>query len=133
MTLSDEEDSYANRYLHFTSSLDTLIQDAIEQCRRQQYYNVAWDLKDDVISNGYDTPSTGEKYLTLYQKCCIKMLLQNIENIPDEIINATNTRENHLKTMNDPVWTPLRFEARKLLDILAMETQRVHRLLNMDP
>ncbi|BCI66240.1 hypothetical protein [Acetobacter aceti] len=133
MTLSDEEESYANNYLYFNNSLDTLEQDAIEQCRRQQYYNVAWDLKDDLLSSGYDTLSTGEKYLTLYQKCCIKMLLQNIENIPDEIINVTNIRENHLKTMSDPVWTPLRIEARKLLDILAMETQRVRRLLNMDP
>ncbi|AQS85299.1 MAG: hypothetical protein ABF876_00805 [Acetobacter aceti] len=133
MTISEEEGAYANRYLLFVYCLDTLAQDAIEQCRILQYYNVAWELKNDSLIDGYNTLSTGEKYLTSDQKYLIKTLLQNIENIPDEIINATNTRENHLKTMNDPVWTPLRFEARKLLDILAMETQRVHRLLNMDP
>ncbi|BCK77215.1 hypothetical protein AA0242T_1385 [Acetobacter aceti NRIC 0242] len=133
MTLSEEEDAYANRYLLFIYCLDILAQDVIEQCRILQYYNVAWELKNDTLSDGYDTLSMGEKYLTLYQKCCIKMLLQNIENIPDEIINVTNIRKNHLKTMSDPVWTPLRIEARKLLDILAMETQRVRRLLNMDP
>lgn len=132
MTISEEEGIYANRYLLFIYCLDTLAQGAIEQCRRQQYYNVAWDLKDDLLSDGYDILYTGEKDLTLYQKCCIKMLLQNIENISDEIINAKNIRENHLKTMSDPVWTPLRFEARKLLDLLAMETQRVRSLLNMD-
>ncbi|MCH4091380.1 hypothetical protein [Acetobacter sp.] len=133
MPLSSEEDAYANNYIYFNDSLGTLSEDTATQCEQYGYFNVAWELKDDMLSNGHAVLFTGEAYLTLYQKQSIKMLLQKVENIPDEVVFVTNTRKNHLKAMSDPVWIPLRTEARTLLDLLQMETQRVRRLLNMDP
>jgi len=127
-----DEDAYANSYHYFQRSLAILSQDAEEQCLAMGNFNVAWEIKDDVISNGYAVLSTMSTQLSDQQQKQVKQLLENASAIPDYVVNVPNTKEGHLKAMTDPHWTPLRAQAKQLIAVLSAETDRVRAVLYGD-
>jgi hypothetical protein len=125
------EDGYTNNYYHFQNSLTILSQDAKSQCHAMKYTNVAWEIKDETISNGYAVLNTVDIQLSDQQKDRIRQLLENVADIPDAVINVPNSKAAHLQAMGDPCWIPLRAQAKQLLAILSAETERVDAVLNI--
>lgn len=126
-----DEDAYANNYHYFQDSLVVLGKDAEAQCQSMNYFNVAWEIKDEIISNGYAVLNTADTQLSEQQKDRIKRLLENVANIPDSVINVPNSKEAHLRAMNNPCWVPLRLQAKQLVSALARETDRVNAILHV--
>ncbi|MBO0664566.1 hypothetical protein LQ948_18570 [Jiella sp. MQZ9-1] len=131
MSEPTDEDEYANNYCHFQNSLKILSHDAEAQCQAMDYFNVAWEIKDEAISNGYAVLSTVDTQLSEQQKDRINKLLENVADIPDSVVNVLNSREAHLRTMSDPCWIPIRALAKQLIAILSAETDRVDVVLNI--
>jgi len=129
MSESIDEDAYANNYHYFQRSLAILSQDADEQCLAMDNFNVAGEIKDEVISNGYAVLNTMSTQLSEQQRIQIKQLLENASGIPEYVVNVPNTKEDHLKAMTDPHWAPLRAQAKQLIAILRAETDRVRAVL----
>jgi len=125
-----DEEMYANNYAHFQKSLMVLCQSAESQCRSMDYFNVAWEIKDDVTSNGCAVLNTVNQQLSELQKDRIKQLLKNIADLPDTVVNVLNCMDAHLRAMSDPHWVPIRGQAKHLVSLLRDETHRVHALLN---
>lgn len=126
-----DEDAYANNYHYFQNSLVVLSQDAEAQCQAMGHFNVAWEIKDEITSNGYAVLNTVDTQLSEQQKDQIKRLLENMADIPDTVINVPNSKEAHLRAMSDPYWVPLRAQAKQLIAILSAETARVDAVLNI--
>jgi hypothetical protein len=126
-----DEDAYANNYHHFQNSLGILSQDAEAQCRAMDHFNVAWEIKDETVSNGHAVLNTVDTQLSEQQKDRIKQLLENVADIPDAVVNVPNSREAHLQAMSDPCWVPIRAQAKQLIAILSGETDRVDAVLNI--
>ena len=130
-----DEDLYVNYYYHFQKSLGVLGQDAEGQCRAMDYFNVAWELKDDILSHGRAVLYVIETQLPEQQKEQIRQLLEKVADIPDAVVNTVvnvpNSRESHRLAMSDPCWVPLRAQAKQLIDILSAETDRVYAVLGM--
>ncbi|MDE2239112.1 MAG: hypothetical protein KGJ73_04190 [Rhodospirillales bacterium] len=126
-----DEDSYVNNYHYFHKVLLVLAEDAEEQCKLLGYFNVAWEIKDDALSNGQAVLNTVDAQLSEQQKDRIKRLLENVADIPGAVVNVPNTREAHLRAMNDPCWVPIRAQAKQLIAILSGETDRVDAVLNI--
>jgi hypothetical protein len=55
----------------------------------------------------------------------------NVASIPDDVVNIarSNLRDEHLRTMSDPCWVPLRAQAKDLISLLDSETQRINAVL----
>ena len=130
-----DEDAYANNYWYFRRSLGVLSQDAEEQCQAMDFFNVARELKDDVLGNGHAVLNTAGTQLSAQQEERIRQLLENVADIPDAVVNTVvnipNSRESHRLAMSDPCWVPLRAQAKQLIDILSAETDRVYAVLGM--
>jgi hypothetical protein len=126
----EDEDAYANAYLHFHKVLTVLSEDAEVQCQIVGYFNVAWEIKDDALSNGHAVLNTVDAQLSEQQKARISQLLENVADIPDTVVNVPNLREAHLRAMSDPCWIPIRAQAKQLIAVLSTETDRVNAVLN---
>ena len=86
------------------------------------YYNVAWELKDD-ISSGLYLFEISEPYLNEEKKLAIKILVDEVEKIPEEAFKDGNSTEGSLKAMSHPAWEPLRVKAVTLLQVLEPVTR----------
>ncbi len=126
-----DEDAYANNYHYFQKSLVVLGQDAEAQCQAMDHFNVAWEIRDEITSNGYAVLNTADTQLSEQQKDGIKRLLENVGSIPDSVINVPNSKAAHLQAMNDPCWVPLRSQAKQLISVLSTETDRVNTILHL--
>lgn len=126
-----DEDAYANAYYYFHGVLTALADDAEAQCEKTGNFNVAWEIKNDALSNGHAVLNTVDAQLSEQQKDRISQLLKNVADIPDTVVNVPNSREAHLRAMSDPCWIPIRAQAKQLIAILSMETDRVDAVLNV--
>ena len=129
MSEPNDEDIYANNYHYFQNSLAVLSQGAEAQCQAMDYSNVAWEIKDEIMSNGYAVLNTVDAQLSEQQKDRIIRLLENVADIPDAVISVPNSKEAHVQAMSDPCWVPLRAQAKQLISILGAETDRVNAIL----
>jgi len=128
---SMDEDAYANAYYYFHGALTALADDAEAQCEKTGNFNVAWEIKNDALSNGHAVLNTVDAQLSERQKDRIRQLLENVADIPDAVINVPNSKAAHLQAMSDPCWVPLRAQAKQLISILGAETDRVNAILNV--
>jgi hypothetical protein len=128
-----DEDAYANNYHYFQASLRILSHDAEAQCQAMDHFNVAWEIRDEITSNGYAVLNTVDTQLSEQQRDAIRRRLENVAAIPDAVVNVPNSREAHLRAMSDPYWAPLRAQAKQLIAILSAETDRVGGVLNIKP
>jgi hypothetical protein len=128
---SKEERSYqyASSYFYFLKSLKILALDALDQCEEMGYFNVAWELREDMLRNGQAILNSSEGDLSDDERSDISSLLENLKEAPHEVVSVDNLRESHLASMSNPYWAPLRTEAKRLIDALSHETQRTSSVL----
>ncbi|RBP15892.1 hypothetical protein DFR50_107162 [Roseiarcus fermentans] len=127
-----DEDIYANNYHYFYNSLLILSEDSEAQCQVMGFYNVAWEIRDDMLNSGYTVLNTSPLQLSDDQKNCIRRLLERVADIPKSIFNVLNSKDAQLRAMNDPAWVPLREEAKQVISILTAETDRVNAILDIE-
>jgi hypothetical protein len=130
-SFSSEDEIYANAFFFFLQELSLMSKTPEEQCEEKQYDNVAWELKNFFIRSAEGVLITPGGKLSDCQTFNVRELMHNVSSIPDDVINIarSNLREEHLRAMSDPCWTPLRVQAKVLMSLLDSETQRIHSIL----
>lgn len=126
---SDEDDIYANSYWFLYKTLSVLAEEPSEQCETMNYDHVAWQIRWDATSWTHpvlDLPGAG---LSDEQRQAIGRLLSEVAAVPDSVVMVPNVKEEHLRTMGDPCWIPIRAHAKALIPLLENETQRTHDIL----
>jgi hypothetical protein len=123
----DEE--YANAYHYFIKSLRILAQEAGSQCKSMDYFNVAWELKDDVSRGATAVLSLHSGHLSEEQTTVILQMLKELASIPTELLNVTNVRMEQIHAMNHPAWDVIRTHAKDILRLLGPETKRIEAVL----
>lgn len=128
------EEIYASTFFHFMEDLNKLAKNADEQCKANQYDNVAWEIKNFFMSSAEAILKMPESNLSDQQRDGVKSLLFNVSSIPDAVINlaVSNSRDEHFRAMSSPCWEPIRQEAKKLISLLDSEVKRTDFILGND-
>jgi hypothetical protein len=124
MTASDEiseRDRWENTYFYFVKTLSILADSPAEQCAVMDYYNVAWELKDDGLVVDYLMRQDVIKFSD-DQIEGMKELSSALHPLCGEALKGGRAREDHLQAMSDPGWQAVRDIARKLLVTLGPRT-----------
>jgi hypothetical protein len=113
------------------SGLTLLSKEPEEQCEEKQYDNVAWELKHFFVRSAEGVLNSPGGNLSDHQKFRLREMEDNVASIPDDVVNIarSNLRDEHLRTMSDPCWVPLRAQAKDLISLLDSETQRINAVL----
>jgi len=125
----DDNYEYANSYFYFFKVLTILSLDAAEQCQMLGHFAVAWELRDELSRGGAAVLNSPAGQLSNDAKKLIGELLEDLRQVPDEVVHADNTRLKHLESMNNPFWEPLRTRGKELIEMLRGETQRTNAIL----
>jgi len=128
MTAGDampSEDDYENAFYYFQKAMAILSADATTQCEAMDYFNVAWEIRDD-LSRGADAVlDLAGSRLSEQQKEAILRLKARLASLPSTVVYVENDKKEHLCAMNSPVWVPLRLDAKELIQLLGSETTRI--------
>jgi hypothetical protein len=92
-------------------------------------YNVAWELKDDLLRGAQLVNYPSSARLTPEQKRGILDLATALEGVPSTELPAGPDPMENLAAMSHPSWEPLRKRAIQLLTLLAPATEECHRYL----
>jgi hypothetical protein len=125
-----QEEEYADAYFYFEKSLNVLAEDAESQCKRMGYFNVAWELKDDVSRGATAVLNLHGGHLSVEQIEAIDRILKELACLPEDVLNVSNARVEHVSAMKHPVWDVIRTHAKDLLCLLGPETKRVEAILS---
>ena len=129
MTNSNSDYDYANAFFYFLKTLETLSEDAARQCEVMDYFNVAWELRDDATKDANVVLTLPGGRLSTEQREAIGHLLAALRALPESVVNVDNTKEEHLRAMSSPSWAAVRTEAKILRKTLESETQRTRSIL----
>ena len=124
MTASDESaerDRWENSYFYFLKTLSILAESPAEQCAVMDYYNVAWELRDDGLVVDYLMRQDVINF-TDDQIEGMKDLSSALHALSGEALKGGRAREDHLKAMSNPSWQAVRDIAKKLLVVLVPRT-----------
>jgi hypothetical protein len=123
------EDEYANAYFYFIKSLKILAEDANAQCEAMDYFNVAWELKEDTSRGAAAVLNLCSSHISREQREAILRILEELASLPKDVLNVANVRMEHIRTMQHPAWKLIRAHAKDLLCLLGPETKRVEAIL----
>ena len=105
---------FEQSYRNFLNALEIVAKNAEEQCHIMGWYNVAWELRDD-ISNGRFLLKISHQYLSDSQQNAIYDLLMEIEKLPEEIFGEAKTEKENISSMRYALWDPIRAQANNLI------------------
>lgn len=119
-----QQETYATAYYYFFQALELLAQDAETQCKRLDFFNVAWEIADDITRGAELLTSIPGGHLSDAQRQGIAALQDAVSALPKAVIFCVNSHEGHLAAMNHPAWLPLRARATALISELESETKK---------
>ena len=119
-----QEETYATSYYYFFQALELLAQDAETQCKRLDYFNVGWEIVDDIVRGAEMLSNLPGGGLTGEQKAAIVALAEAADTMPKSVTLCDNTRDSQLRGMQHPAWDALRLKAAELVRLLEPETVR---------
>jgi hypothetical protein len=122
-----ERDEFENSYYYFVQALQVLAQDALTQCEAMGNYNVAWELKDNLLRGAYLLNYPSSARLIDEQRRGILDLMAGLESVPSTELPAGPNLQDNLAAMNHASWEPLRKQAAQLLKLLAPATEECNR------
>ncbi|MBO0664442.1 hypothetical protein LQ948_17890 [Jiella sp. MQZ9-1] len=93
------------------------------------YFNVAWELREDVGDGANAILRLPGARLSIEQRDAIRHLAAGLKAIPNDVVDVDNVREEHLRAMKSSSWASMRLEARDLRKMLELETKRVTSIL----
>jgi hypothetical protein len=107
-----EEDSIRNSCHYFIEAVRVLALAPDKQCEKYGNFNVAWELKDDVLAGRY---LLGRKFLSPSQEAVIARILDALDAVDVRSLPGGVGREQNRKAMANPSWEPARELARRAL------------------
>ena len=110
----DDRELFENSYYYFIDALEALSAVAEEQCEIMGFFNVAYEIKDDV-SNGKHLLQYKFCNLSKDQRGLVLELINSLESVPDYIVSFTEDIQESSERMKHPSWEPLRKKAKRLL------------------
>ncbi len=123
------EEEYANAYFYYIKSLKILAEDADTQCKSMGYFNVAWELKDDVSRGATAVLNLHSGHLSEEQTRAILQTLEEMASIPKDVLNVANVRIEQVRAMKHHAWDIIRTHAKDILCLLGPETKRIEAIL----
>ena len=116
---TNTDEYFANIVFFFFRELETLAEEPEQQCEINQYDNVAWEIKNFFLTDGYSLLHyLKHGRLSSEQANLISQLVSAVENVPDSVVNVYNIKELHLNAMRAPCWSTIRTQARDLIKVL---------------
>jgi len=119
-----QQEAYESAYYYYFQALELLTQDAETQCERLNFFNVAWEIVDDINRGAEQLTGLPGGSLTDAQRQGILELAGALNNVPKSVLFCTNSREGHLRSMAHPCWDALRQMAANLVERLSSETRK---------
>jgi len=118
-----EKEAFANAYYYFVRALEVLAADAATQCDSMGNFNVAWEIKDDVVRGAgvINMPNNG---LSLEEKGAIAGIVAALNKLPSSVFVTATTRTDNMIAMKHPDWITIRNAASNLLRLLDRTTRR---------
>lgn len=109
----------------FLQALAVLAEPPEQACKTYGFYNVAWELKEDLLSAEYLLGSQ-YAYFSPEQREQISALLHDLHQLPDAATSFTRTAQESVENMLHDAWESPREKAIRLLltleDVLAKNT-----------
>jgi hypothetical protein len=115
--IMDDEETYQHVFFYFVQSLRILAMDPEPQCEAQGDYNVAIELKDEILSGRY---VIGKGKLKESEETAIAALASAVAAVPDSALTFANGHAPNVRNMMHSAWTPIRRQATSLLALLAL-------------
>jgi len=109
------EESFRNGCHYFLQALEILSRDPERQCKEMGDYNVAWELKDDVMAGRY---LLGQRFLVASEEAAIARLLKALEAVDVRDMPGGAGREPNLRAMAHVSWAPVRALAKAVFEQL---------------
>jgi hypothetical protein len=98
----------------FIDAVASLASSPQSCCKRYGYYNVAWEIKDDVGAGRYLTEHFSNRFDD-EQHRAVKALLEALEAVPAEVTAFTKVDRISLEQMQHAAWEPARVCAAAIL------------------
>src|SRR5512142_1604259 len=98
-TISDEE-AFGYSFHNLLQWLQVMTLQPVEQCDAWGNYNVAWELVNDLKSDGNLTIAAPASYLTEQQKQEVRAFLENLSTVPQSLLVSTTSIDANLKAMS---------------------------------
>ena len=109
------EEAFHNGFYYFLCAVEVLSHDPERQCAEIGDYNVAWELKNDVMAGRY---LLGTGFLPANEERCITNLLDSLKPVSVNEMPSGDGRGPNMQAMSNPVWVPLRTQARRVREEL---------------
>ena len=90
----------------------------IELCNTWGNYNVAWELVDDLNSDGNAVITSSCGYLSEVQKQEIQRFLASLSNLPKSVLAGSASVAANQEAMSHPCWLPFKSASSALLETL---------------
>lgn len=111
----DAEEKYQQIFLEFARALRSLAMDAGPQCESEGDFNVAQELKYEILCGRY---VIGKGKLNEAEETAIAVLAAAIAAVPDSALTFADGHAANVRNMMHPAWTPIRSQAASLLALL---------------
>ncbi len=111
----DAEEKYHQIFLEFSRALTSLAMEAAQQCETQGDFNVAQELKYEILSGRY---VIGKGKLDEVEETAIATLASASAAVPDSALTFAEGHAANARNMQHPAWTPIRARAVLLLDLV---------------
>lgn len=111
-----DEGEFHSSYRIYLNALEMLAEPPENQCQLMGDYNVAWELKEDVLAGKY---LVNRGYLSASQEAWVVAMASALETVSTLVLPAGPGREANLLAMQSPNWEPLRFLAAEVVRQLA--------------
>ena len=111
----DAEEKYHQIFSEFAHALRHLAMDAHPQCESEGNFNVAQELKYEILSGRY---VIGKGKLNETEETAIAALTSAVATVPESALTFAEGRAANVRNMMHPAWTPIRAQAALLLTLL---------------
>jgi hypothetical protein len=111
----DAEEKYHQIFSEFARALRTLAMDAEPQCESEGDFNVAQELKYEILSGRY---IIGKGKLNETEDTAVRALASAIDAVPGSALTFAEGHAANVRNMTHPAWTPIRAQAVLLLALL---------------
>ena len=112
-----EDERFELSLLTFQKALKLLQLTPKKQCEVFENYNVAWELKDELETGKY-LLDISEGKLNRDQQEIIKVFLDRLNRLPENLTKEALTFDENIAVMNDPFWSDLKSTAAEILKLL---------------
>lgn len=120
---NEDRDNFENSYCYFIHSLEVLAAPPEDACELLGNFNVSFETKFDIEAGTY-LFNFAYCPFSLEQRNTINILMENLREIPVDVLAYTEAPSKSLENMKHPCWIPLRKKAKNLLDLLSPITKR---------